>query len=254
MTGGGIPPGDEPEDFGRDPPDGAVTAAEYALGLLEGEERAAAARRVLSDPDFAADVERWRAHFGTMFADWPDAAAPADGLGRIERALFAGQGAANDNPASPRLWQGIAALSTAVAAALLLVVALRPAAGPVAAPPPVQVAAKPAPVLVASIVPVKEGAPVAALYDPASGRLRVGSASLVDAGHSAELWVIAKDGVPHSLGLIAATMASESVVAAPVRRGFAAGSTLAVTVEPIGGAPDGKPTGAVIATGALVLI
>ena len=36
-----------------------VAAAELALGLLEGEERGAALRRVLAEPGFAAQVEWW---------------------------------------------------------------------------------------------------------------------------------------------------------------------------------------------------
>lgn len=240
-----IPPNDLPGD--------AVTAAEFALGLLEGDERAAAMRRLLADPVFAADVARWRAHFDTLHALSPEVPAPADGLVRLERALMPPVVAANDDRPSPRLWQGIAGLSSLIAASLVIALALRPGTAPVV-PPPVQVAAKPAPVLVAAIVPVKEGSPVAALYDPVTGKLRVGAADLVDTGHSAELWVIAKDGIPHSLGLLAATAPSESVVAARVRRGLSAGSTLAISVEPVGGAPADKPTGAVIATGALVLI
>ena len=233
-----------------DLPEGESMAAEFVLGLLEGDDRAQAMRRLLAEPDFAADVARWRAHFGTMFDTWPDVAVPADGLARLERALLP-PAAANDDRPSPRLWQAIAALSSLVAASLVVAIALRPAALP---PPTVQVAAKPASVLVAAIVPVKEGVPIGAVYDPASGALRVAAAKLVDDAHSAELWVIAKDGVPHSLGLIAAAAPSESVVAVPVRRGLSPGSTLAISVEPVGGAPGGKPTGAVIATGALVLI
>ena len=234
-----------------DLPEGESMAAEFALGLLEGEDRAQAMRRLLAEPDFAAEVARWRAHFGIMFDAWPDAAAPADGLARLERALQPPVVAANDDRPSPRLWQAIAAVSSLIAASLVVVIALRPDAVP---PPPVQIAAKPAPVLVAAIVPVKEGVPIGAVYDPASGALRVAAARLVDDAHSAELWVIAKDGIPHSLGLIAAAAPSESVVAVPVRRGLSPGSTLAISVEPVGGAPGGKPTGAVIATGALVLI
>lgn len=255
MSDDGTPIGDPPEV-----PEADVTAAELALGLLDGDERASAMRRVLADPDFAAEVDRWRAHFGTLFTAWPEVDAPLGALARIERALTPAAPAANDNPPSAqnglRLWQGVAALSSIAAAALLVMVAQRPSM-PVA-PPPVEVAteepAKPAPVLVAAIVPVKDGVPVAAVYDPASGSLRVGAADLVDRDHSAELWVIAGDGVPRSLGLLAAATTSQRIVPTPVRRGLSAGSTLAISVEPVGGSPSGKPTGAVIATGALILI
>ncbi len=228
-------------------PDGEAMAAEYALGLLEGTERATAMRLMLSDPAFAASVTRWRAHFGTLFESWPEVAPPANGLARIEQALR--PPAANDAAPRLRLWQTVAGLSSLVAASLIVVLAVRP----VEAPAPVIAAAR-TPVLVAAIVPVKAGAPVAAVYDPASGDLRVAAAALADKGHSAELWVIAKDGVPHSLGLLAAATGTHSIVAASGRMRLAAGSTLAVSIEPIGGAPEGKPTGPVVAAGALSLI
>lgn len=254
MSDDRTPIGDPPETAEAD-----TAAAELALGLLDGDERASAMRRVLADPDFAAEVDRWRAHFGTLFTAWPEVDAPPGALARIERALSPAAPAANDNPPSARnglrLWQGVAALTSIAATALLVMVAQRPST-PVA--PPVQVAtekpAKPAPVLVAAITPVKDGVPVAAVYDPTSGSLRVGAADLVDRDHSAELWVIASDGVPRSLGVLAAASTSQRIVPTPVRRGLSAGSTLAISVEPLGGAPAGKPTGAVIATGALILI
>ena len=61
----------EPEISGAD-----VAAAELALGVLDGEERAAALRRMLAEPDFARDVERWRDHFAVMFAGSPRWGAP----------------------------------------------------------------------------------------------------------------------------------------------------------------------------------
>ena len=46
-----------PEPDTHDPEPQDVAAAELALGLLDGEERAAALRRVLAEPAFAAEVE-----------------------------------------------------------------------------------------------------------------------------------------------------------------------------------------------------
>ncbi len=248
-----LPPNDPGTDPGGDPggerADHETLAAEFALGLLEGAERATAMRLMLADPDFAASVARWRAHFATLFEVWPETAAPANGLARIEQALR--PLAANDAAPTLGLWQAIAGLSSLVAAGLIVVLALRPGDAP--GPAPVQIAAR-APVLVASIIPVKEGTPVAAAYDPASATLRVAAAALSDEGHSAELWVIAKDGVPQSLGLLGVTSRTESKVAGPTQRRLTEGSTLAVTIEPIGGAPGGKPTGPVVATGLLILI
>ena len=235
---------------GPDMSDPDVMAAELALGLLEGEDRAAALRRVIADPDFAREVERWRDHFAVLFADAPEIAAPTGLFARVERTLSP---PANDTGPvrSTGSWRGAAISASLIAATLVAVIALRPEPKPVA--PPVIAAAR-VPVLVAAITPVAKGAPVAALYDPQTGDLRVAAAALVQAGHSAELWVIAKDGVPVSLGVLDEAHAKSVAVGVANRARFAVGSTLAVTVEPVGGSPSGKPTGAVVASGALALV
>lgn len=252
MTGTPLPPDDGPPDDGGN----AVSAAEFALGLLDGEDRAAAIRRVLADPAFAADVERWRMHFGVLFDAWPEVTPPPDGLARLEAALAPTRPIANDNPAEARgnrLWQAIAGISTLVAATLAGVMVLRPA--PVSSPPPVVVQAAPGPVLVAALAPTGKGRPIAAIYDVARGDLRIGAADLTDRAHSAELWVIpATDKVPRSLGLLRAGGRTALTISAANQRRFAAGATLAVSLEAPGGSPDGTPKGPVVAAGALTPI
>ena len=54
-------------------------AAELALGVLDGAERAGALRRMIGEPDFAREVERWRDHFALLFAGVAEVRAP-DGL------------------------------------------------------------------------------------------------------------------------------------------------------------------------------
>lgn len=230
-----------------------VSAAELALGLLEGEERAAALRRVLAEPDFARAVERWRDHFASLFVESPEVAAPPTLLARIEQSLAPPANDVGPTRAAAGPWRGIALGATLVAATLAGVMLLRPLPTPDASSPPFA-AARRAPVLVAAIAPVEKGAPVAALYDPQTGDLRVAAAMLAAAGHSAELWVIASDGVPVSLGVLDAHHGRSVMVARGIRTHFAPGSTLAVTVEPVGGSPTGKPTGPVVASGALSLV
>ncbi len=249
------PAGPGPDMPGPDMPDPDMMAAEYALGLLDGDDRAAATRRMLSDPEFAADVARWQAHFGLLFDRWPDAAPPANGLARIDAALDPAPApppaAANDDDRSG-LWKGIAGLSSLVAAALVGVIVLRPAPTP---PAPQIVRTAPGPILVAAIAPTTKGAPIAAVYDLQSGALRVSAARLADADHSAELWVIGTDDpVPHSLGVLRAGAKTDVAVAGADRPRIMAGATLAITVEAPGGSPDGKPKGPVVAAGALTQI
>lgn len=248
-----MPPTD-PRLGDDDAPD--VAAAELALGLLDGEERATALRRVLAEPGFARDVERWRAHLSQLFDLWPAMQAP-DVLARVERSI--------DHPvpvatlAAPavrtsRLWPSVAVLSSLVAAILLVVLVIRPVPVP---PTPLPRPAMPAPAritptLVASISPTAKGAAVTVVFDERSGELRLTEAALADAARSAELWVIpAGDTVPHSLGLLRAHGATALKLSPGQRARIAAGATLAVSLEPIGGSPTGLPTGPVVASGAL---
>lgn len=99
----GAPDGVLPEEDGPD-----MAAAELALGILDGAERAAAVRRVLAEPGFAREVERWRGHLAQMFDLWPAMPAP-DVLPRVEQSI--------DRPApvatlvtparSGKLWPGV---------------------------------------------------------------------------------------------------------------------------------------------------
>lgn len=211
-----------------------IAAAELALDLLEGEERAAALRRMLAEPGFADDVGRWRRRFALWFELWPDAEPPADGFARIERRLFA-----PSKTRDGRVWRGLAILSGLVAACLLLFVAVR------------DTTPSPAPALIASIVPAQAGTPIAALYDPATGRLSLNTASPSPADKSAQLWIIGADGVPHALGLMARSGAVRIALTPDNRARMRAGSVVAISLEPLGGSPGPLPTGPVVATGAL---
>ncbi len=243
---------DEPMTPGAEDRD--VTAAELALGLLDGEEKSAATRRLLAEPDFAHAVERWRAHFGTLVPAIPEVEAPANGLARLEAAIgvappLAGSPvAANDNRALA-FWRGAAGLSGLIAAALVLAITLRPPAPP----PAPNVIIQQSPVLVASIAPPK-GPPVAAVYYPDRDELRIAAATLTDTGHSAELWVIPADGTPQSLGVLGAGRNNVVALRGADARRLIAGATLAVTAEQVGGSPDGKPHGPVVAAGPLQTI
>ena len=235
-----------------DAPD--MAAAELALGLLDGEERARALRRMLAEHGFAQEVERWRAHLAQLFDLWPAMDAPPGVLGRIERSIDGSDVAPTATvPAKHSLfWPVAAGLSSVAAAAMLVVIVMRPIAvpGPASQPVPAIAAAR-ASMLVASIDRGKAGAPVTAVYDPNSADLRLTPAVLADRDRSAELWVIAGDGVPHSLGLLKTSGASSFKVNRDNRARLAAGATLAVSIEPIGGSPTGLPTGPVVAKGVL---
>ncbi len=230
-----------------------MTAAELALGLLDGAERNVALRRLVDEPAFAADVERWRDWLSALFAGWPAVEAPADVATRIEAALDARYAEpipvvpANDND---RRWRMLA-LGASIAACLLLalttMLALRPAPAPQRIPVPV---AAPAP-LIAAIAPTDKGAPIAAAYDPSSGEVRIEGAVAVPAGRSAEVWAIQGKAAPRSLGVMPASAHARMIVPANLRPAMAAETLLAISIEPAGGSPTGLPTGPVVAAGKL---
>lgn len=231
-----------PEDM----PD--VAAAELAVGVLTGEERATALRRVLAEPGFAQDVETWRAYFGQLFDVWPEAIAPEGVFERVEASIDAPHGVTALPPR--RFWPAVAGLTSIAAAGLLVFVVSRPPQAPLPLPsptalPPTQ------PLLIASIAPTAKGEPLAAVYDPARGLLRLTQAAAPAAGRSAELWVIGADKTPHSLGLLTPASATSLTPAIAIRRQLAAGATLAVTIEPEGGSPTGAPTGPIVLKGDL---
>ena len=223
-----------------------VAAAELALGLLEGEERGAALRRVLAEPSFAAQVEWWRSRLAVLFDLWPERVAPSHLAARIEASLDGTPAPARTNHFA---WPALAAVTSAIAASLLLFVMVRPEPTvPVSQPIPV---ARPTSVLVAMLGDAKS--PVAAVYDPANGALRVAAGPGVPDARVAQLWVIGGDGVPHSLGLLSGR--PTSLVPKGVDRGrIAPGATLAISVEPLGGSPTGLPTGPVVATGVVARV
>lgn len=199
-------------------------AGEYVLGTLDLAERSAAEAR-LRDPAFAARVSAWEERLSGLNADFAPVPLPENLLPKIEARLFP-QAPKRSWWADLRLWGGVAVASVALVAYL----ALTP----------------PRPELTATIT-----ADQGTLQFSASiteGRLtitRVAGAP-ADAAHSHELWIIAGNDPPVSLGVIPEGV---EVISLP---GASAGALLAVTLEPPGGSPTGKPTGPIVAKGALI--
>jgi anti-sigma-K factor RskA len=224
---------DDPIDPGPD-----MTAAELALGLLEGDERAAALRRVLADPAFAGEVEQWRERLAGLFDDYRDVAPPDSVAQRL-----AGERA----PVRTRNAWPVLALATALAATIALFFVTRP--GP--APIPIAPVAARHPIMLAALMPSDKAAtPVSAAIDMTTGEMRVSATALAPAGKTAQLWMI-KDGVPHSMGLLRRDSPTRMTIGTDQRAALGAGVTLAVSIEPLGGSPKPTPTGPVVASGAL---
>lgn len=220
--------------------DDIALAGEYVLGLLHGADAALAAARIATDAVFAAEVVAWQERLA------PLAGADAQGVppalwDRIVTSIPQEQG--GGAPARLlRLWQGVAAVSTAAAAAFALLLVTRPA-------PPALVPA-PSP-MVAALSSSDGPTALTASYDPASGKLLMQPVHMEMGRRYPELWLIPVGGTAVSLGMINAKGASFVIVPATLRTKMGAGVTLAITPEPAGGAPGGKATGPVLAAGVM---
>jgi anti-sigma-K factor RskA len=73
----------------------------------------------------------------------------------------------------------------------------------------------------------------------------------VEAGRSLELWAIPADGVPVSLGVIPDNGKGRVDLSDSQRRLLGSQTTMAITLEPKGGSPSGKPTGPILYKGQL---
>jgi anti-sigma-K factor RskA len=227
-------------------------AAEHALGILTSAERRQAEARMAADGDFAAQVEAWRERLSPMAEALPAVPAPHALWLRIERAL-----GANDNTVAAKglgFWRGATASSLTLAAASIA------AAVMLANRPPVVIHPPPSGQLLDASLVSQTGAPVplfVAAYDPTRKALIV--TSLVSAGndpaHVHELWVIPADGKPRPLGILAPGKTIAMPMPESLLPSLAAGSALAVSVEPPGGSPKvDAPSGPIAAVGKLAKI
>lgn len=227
-------------------------AAEHALGVLSSDERRQAETRMAAEPVFAAQVEVWRERLTPMADDLLAVPAPHALWLRIERSL-----GANDNAAAVRglrFWRGATAGSLTLAAASIAAAVLLGNRPPMVIQPP-----PPGQLLNASLVS-QSGAPTplfVAAYDPVRKALIV--TSLVtpgnDPAHVHELWVIPADGKPRPLGLLEPGKTKAMPMPESLLPSLAAGSALAVSLEPPGGSPKiDVPTGPITAVGKLAKI
>ena len=226
----------------------AIDPAEYALGLLDGEEFRAARALAASDPGFAHEVARWNGRLAPLLEEVGPAAAPDAIWPRIERTL--GTGSGENNVVTLRrkvnVWRGMTGAMTALAASLALVVINRPDPP---APTPVSV-----PTGQPMVAMIKAGTEVAAVanWDAASRRLTVAEVKMPAVpDRDYQLWVIPADGRPRSVGVMPNVPHMRMALAEPLSAMLAEGATLAVSLEPLGGSPTDAPTGPVVASGAL---
>ena len=231
----------------------SVLAAEYVLGLIEGEDRARVAYRARRDPGFGAEVDVWERRFGAFHDSVASADPSAAVWEHIARSIEPRSNLISF-PIRPKLWDRVGPWRVATAACLIaaaclavIVVLPRPARAPLA--PPI---APPVAVLIATLS-TKGGQPLfVATADARTDAVTVIPVGVIEPGDRApELWVIPVGGAPRPIGMIGAERPHALRASALVRSAVVAKAILAVSLEPPGGSPTGAPTGPVIATGVI---
>jgi len=228
-------------------PDDGVLAAEYALGLLEGDALTRFRARLATEPDLRAEVSAWDVRFAALAqVEIAEIVPPASAKARIDAALFG-------TVVRPVWWRrfgmarplaGLAVAAALIAAVMLTTLSTAPdgANGNI----------------VAELVAEGQGGLFLARYDAQSATLRVERApdavpQDTPADRARELWLIAGDGLHVSLGLLDADGAINVRLPANLVAGLPGGA-LAISDEPQGGSPTGAPTGDVLAAGVVINI
>lgn len=253
---------DDTPEVTRDDP---MIAAEWALGLLEGEELLAARGKYATDPAFAWRKEWWDDWFAPLTDAMPGAEPGEHVWDGIAARVAAGSPATPAEHAAPatnvvelqarvRRWQwvaGVSSMAATVALAFLAIMPMRIEQTPVA-PIPVAAAAP----LVATVPIGETGLRLDVTYIPESERMVVGAVGLEPDGvHDHELWLVPADGSPlQSLGVVQPGAVRSMALPAAITDKLGEGAALVLTREPIGGKPEGQDAGPVVAKGAFTRV
>lgn len=219
-------------------------AAEYALGSLRGGARRRFERLLPSHPALATATAHWHERLQLLAGQIEPVTPPARVWLAVQTRLF---GAANDAQAARpggglrlRLWQGFSAV--ALAASVVLAVQLaRPQ--PEAAPIVVVLRSTPE-----GVERVMTGFVASVSADGRALVLRPLAPVTLEPGRALELWAVPRQGDPRSLGLVRAGDAATTVM----RTGLLGDTqAFAVSLEPAGGSPTGRPTGPIVSAGGI---
>jgi anti-sigma-K factor RskA len=226
------------------PDDDDILAGEYAIGVLQGEAREALARRLSDDPALSAKLRFWEEHFAQLANEIAPVTPPQDVLTKIEDRLFSGR----QQVQKPSLWNSLGFWRGLAVASLVAVVVIG------GWNYSLQQAGAPGQALVAEVAGAQGLVKLVAFYDEETGALRINrTEGAAASGRSFELWLIAGNDAPISLGVLPAETPTTHSIPVALRAKFPNG-VLAISDEPQGGSPTGAPTGAVLATGKLTEI
>lgn len=223
-------------------------AAEYVLGTLRGRARARFEALMRYDPPLRSLVTDWEDRLAPMAGAGTDIAPPA----RLWNALsqrIAGEARKPRWRESLALWRGLAATGAAFA----LVLAIVTGAGPQAEPPMSMVA----------VMNDTQGQPAMTVSWPSMRAVRdpyirikvTQKHPTMAPGTTWELWMLPPgEGEPVSLGLITTDVDQVMKLTPEQAARIESAWGIAMSIEPSGGSPIGKPTGPVVMKGPCVKI
>lgn len=235
-----------------------IFAAEYVLGTLPPAERERAATLLEEDQAFAHAVSEWERRLGPLAEAAPPLQPPKELWRRIEVASGLARGARASAPSDPghqiallkqrvAAWR-LAAVGAAAAAAVAFVLWLGNAGAPLA--PPTSGAR-----YVAMLRGTEGQTAFLVTVEPEMERLVI--RAMVPGpppSKSYELWLMRKDGsTPATLGLVPAGEFMTMPVPGRLKDwDLSSGAQLAISLEPRGGAPEGRSMGKIVFAGELV--
>jgi anti-sigma-K factor RskA len=231
-------------------PEDDFAAAEFALGTLSPSERAALAARRLREPDLDEAIRAWEERLAPLAEAAPPIQPPGDHLAAIEARIQAPSSPAtvpSPDAAVVALRRSVARWKAGAIAASGLAALL--AVGLVAR----ETTQEATPHEYVAILQKDAGSPaIEVTVDLDKRELRVRPvAAQAPPGKAYELWIIdAKLGAPRSLGVVGGAGRAASLSA--YDPAVVENATYAVTVEPPGGSPDGKPSGPPVFVGKLI--
>ncbi|BAN26990.1 anti-sigma factor [Caballeronia insecticola] len=229
-----------------------LRCAEYALGVLDAQERQAFEAAVSRDAALERTLEAWQRRFAPLAEDIRAVAPPERVWTRIRRDLGfmsaqPGTAARKNWWDSLSLWRWLT-MGASVAALVLLGVNF---IGTRQAPQAPTTAAVPSDYLVATISRKDGAAHWTATVDVRRGTMVVVPVALLSmpADRTTELWLIPPNAKPIPLGVFASNQPATMSLPPQILAQMTAQAVLAVSDEPSGGSPTGAPTGPVLATG-----
>lgn len=222
--------------------------AEYVLGVLDADARAAVAHEVATTDEAAAAVALWQRRLIPLADSLPDV-VPSDSVwARVLQKLRLEESGAPGSVGiwgTRRPWQWLS-LGAALVAACCLILLVR---APVRETPQVTRLD-----LLVSNIRQDNGLTdwTATLDRDRKQIVLVPAASLaVPTGRSTQLWLIPAGRAPISVGVFTPDHAVVLPLTSTLLSQLATTAALAVSYEPPGGSPTGQPTGPVIAKGAI---